>query len=146
MNEIQIEQVLKKDSLTSKSFVGVFAFDEKPSKPPYPSCFVINTENRDSSGEHWLAVFINKDGFGYFFDSYGQPASFFGFEKYMSKISEGWGSSKKKIQTISSYCGYYCILFLIYMSKGRSNEFFVQFRNGSKVNDEMIKRFLQEFV
>jgi hypothetical protein len=143
--ENQIEVVLKQDADTKNLFLGVFAFDELPKKPKFPSCFIINTQKRNQEGEHWLAIFLNKFGFAYFFDSYGYPPSYFNLEKYMTDISKGWVHNEKKIQTFSNICGYYCILFLLYICKGKESVFFKQFKNSSLENDKIILKIKKDF-
>ena len=65
MNSTTILKLIKKDK--SIPFLNVFARNELPQKPPYPSCFIFNTEPRHEDGEHWLAIYINSNGNAYFF-------------------------------------------------------------------------------
>jgi hypothetical protein len=51
-----VEIILKKDKITRDIFLDAFARDELPKAPPYPSCFIINTDPRSRPGEHWLAI------------------------------------------------------------------------------------------
>jgi hypothetical protein len=60
MLETSIYEVLSKDEITSKIFLGVFAKDELPLELKYPCCFVCNTAPRHNRGEHWLAFFLIK--------------------------------------------------------------------------------------
>ena len=143
--ENQIEAVLKQDKDTKNIFIGVFAFDELPQNPKFPSCFVINTHKRKQEGEHWLAIYLNKKGFAFFFDSYGLPPTYYNMDKYLSNISNGWVFNNLKIQTFSDVCGYYTILFLLYISRGDENLFFKQFKSFSTKNDKLILKLKKEF-
>jgi hypothetical protein len=55
--ENTIEVILDKDAFTKKIFLGAFARDELPPNPPYPSCFIVNTDPRSQAGGHWLALY-----------------------------------------------------------------------------------------
>ena len=88
MNQVAIDKILREDSYTKNCFLGVFARDELPKEVPYPACFVFNTDKRSRPGEHWLALHYDTYGNSYFFDSYGNPPSKFGLDKYLEKTSK----------------------------------------------------------
>jgi len=71
MNTTQINCALK----SNRIFRGVFARDqlENVSLDRYPIAFVVNTDKSSGPGEHWVAIFIDQNGRGYYFDSYGRP-------------------------------------------------------------------------
>lgn len=140
-----VELILEKDKFTRPIFLGAFAKDELPRPPPLPSCFIINTDPRSKPGEHWLAVYFNKRGYADFFDSYGNPPHYFGLDKYLFNNSSGFDYNKKRIQGDSSYCGFYCILFLFYKARGEENVFFRQFTSKMSKNDKIITDFLFKF-
>jgi hypothetical protein len=52
MLETSIYEVLSKDEITGKIFLGVFAKDELPLELKYPCCFVCNTAPRHNRDEH----------------------------------------------------------------------------------------------
>ena len=98
MNEIIISKSLKKDNIISKINNGVYAFDEKPMLISYPSAFVINTKPREHPGEHWLAIYYDKHGHAFFFDSYGEHPAKYKLEDYLTNTSTSWVYNKKRIQ------------------------------------------------
>jgi hypothetical protein len=55
--ENQLDEILRRDAFTKKIYLGTFARDELVPSPPYPSCFIINTDPRSRSGGHWLALY-----------------------------------------------------------------------------------------
>jgi hypothetical protein len=57
-----VEIILKKDKFTKDIFGGALACDELPVRPPFPSCYIINTDPRNKPGQHWLALYVNKNG------------------------------------------------------------------------------------
>ena len=68
MNENQIRAELK----CLKSFQGVFACNEHKNPQQLPASYVFNTDPREKSGTHWVAVYIDKNGKGEYFDSFGK--------------------------------------------------------------------------
>ena len=66
MNTQQISTILSSDVMTKKLVHGVFPVDQLPSV--CNGMYVINTDEQDKPGDHWLAVY-NKE----YFDSYGYP-------------------------------------------------------------------------
>lgn len=136
MQENVVEKILRTDPKTSRIFLGVFARDELPDQPPYPSCFILNTDPRSKPGQHWLAVFYSKNGFCSFFDSYGKPPSFYRLESYISRTSLGWNSNERRLQGNSSFCGFYSILFLLYKTRNKTKDFFKEFYYNNIKNDK----------
>ena len=147
MNTFQIYKVLKKDLKTREYFSGVFARDQLPTKVKWPSCMVINTDKSNEPGEHWLAVYYDKDGNCDFFDSYGNSPSKFNLKKYFETTSISINYNNKKIQGFfSDYCGHYCLIFLYLRCRGKSLESIENlFNNSSDTNDNLIKKLIKEF-
>ena len=139
MISLTIEKVLNTDPITKKTFIGVFAKDMLPNKVPYPSCLVFNTDNHTEPGEHWLALHYNEHGVCNFFDSYGQHPSAYKMEAYLKRTATKWTYNMKTIQGLSSYCGFYCLFFLLFKCRNNSKAFFKQFTSNTLKNDEFIK-------
>ena len=117
----EIYKILKNDEFANENFKKVVPFDCLPSRPDYPSSFVVNTDPKGQKGEHWLAIYYDKSGECTFFDSFGNGPNFFGLEKYINRTSTKCDFNKMQIQSIfSNTCGYYCIYFLLLKSRGFS--------------------------
>jgi hypothetical protein len=129
MFEKTIEEIIKKDQVLNKIFLGCLARDEIPSKIiSYPSCFIMNTQKRSNTGEHWLALFYDTNKIAYFFDSYGMPPSFYRLESYIKSTSSSHSKyNTRRLQGSSELCGLYCILFLYYISRNRLDDFYSKF-------------------
>jgi hypothetical protein len=143
--ENQIDKVMKKDQLTKNIYIGTFARDELPKHLTYPCCFVLNTEPRSSSGGHWLAFYFSKDKSGYFFDSYGKPPGYFRLISFMNKNSIFWRFNRQRIQGLSEFCGYYCMLFLLYIARNKETLFFSQFKTNFNSNDKLISKLISSY-
>ena len=113
MYKQQIETILELDSETT--FRGVYAMDTLPTRQM--GAYVINLDNHDEPGSHWVAVYDDGNQVEYM-DSYGLPPSdprcllFLGQKfKYNSYALQ---------QPLSNACGFYCIYFLIRRSRGHT--------------------------
>lgn len=97
---------------------GVYPIDRLPHRKMCGG-YIINTDEHDEPGEHWVAVFVNTRGTDYF-DSYGRPPidkrilKFLGSNvSYNSRMLQG---------PTSRVCGHYCVYFIKHRSKGWSAE------------------------
>lgn len=139
MLETALNEILSNDPFTNKSFLGVFARDELPFQPPYPSCLIFNTAPREHSGQHWLALYYDQNGICDFFDPYGMPALNFNMTSYLEKTSNHWKENKKRLQGLSHYCGHYCFLYLLFRARSKATFFFRAFTSSLTNNDKKIK-------
>jgi hypothetical protein len=145
MLESTLEEALLKDIHTSKIYGGVLSRDELPNKVGYPSCYIINTKPRLHKGEHWLAVFYDKNGYGDFFDSYGQHPSHFMLASFMDRTAKTWSFNKRRIQGLSSFCGFYCLLYLFCRSRNNSIDFFRHFGKNTLLNDRKVQANINKY-
>ena len=144
LNNIQILKVLKADKFTSPIFRGVFPRDQIPINIQYPSCLIVNTHVSEQVGEHWLAVYYDKIGIANFFDSYGNHPDYFGLKKYLDYTSTGWNYNSKCIQSLNtSFCGYYCLLFILSRSRNISLHDFLKYFKSD--NDKEIKKLISDY-
>ena len=145
----QIEKILHSHLETKQCFRGVFALDQVPKTFfKFPSCFIVNTHKQNQPGEHWLAVYIDSNMKIDFFDSFGRPPEEFKLHQYLSSISIQINYNKKQIQSVSSsFCGYYCLFFILSKVRGMSMDKFVSmFSENTEKNDDIINSFLEEFI
>jgi hypothetical protein len=145
MLENTLEDCLKKDSFTKKMFSGVYARNELPKTINYPACIVVNTKPRSHTGEHWLSIFYDKNGSAFFFDSYGQNPKDYKLEAYLKKTSTNWTWNKTQIQGFSSHCGYYCLLYLLFKSRDKSDLFFSYFTQNFVQNDKKVNFLIKKY-
>ena len=124
-------------------FNGVYSRDNLP-KITKKGAYVINLDEYENTGTHWISLFIKTNEF-ISFDS-------FGIEHIPKEINTFIGSNKKlkanifRIQAYDSImCGYFCIEFINYVLKGKTLlEYTNLFSpNGFKKNDRVIKRIFK---
>lgn len=146
MDENLIKFLAQKDPKLKTVFLGCFARDELPDQPPFPSCFILNTDPRSRPGEHWLAFYYTENGFCNFFDSFALPPSYYRLESYLNRTSTGWESNKKRLQGFSDLCGIYAILFLLYRVRNKSIQFYKEFYSNCYKNDKKIFDTFKMFI
>ena len=147
MDSHQISSVLKRDRFTKHDFRGVFACDQLPKQyVPRPSALVVNTDPSTQPGEHWVAIYITRDGEGEYFDSYGQSVMLPEIRTFLRKNTTRTCSNSRPLQgPWSAVCGQYCIFFLLNRCRGLTMTKIVNLfswdKNDNDVQvDEFIKR------
>jgi len=136
-----IYKLLSKDEYAKKDFKNVLPYDCLPPRPQYPSSYVINTDPAGEKGEHWLALYYDKNGECTFFDSFGKSPEYFGLDKYIKRTSTRFEYNNRQIQSLfSTACGYYCIYFILLKSRNFClNDIQNLFsRNNFNMNDYLI--------
>jgi hypothetical protein len=136
MDTARIEQLLK----NLHNFQGVYSSDTLPETP---SLFICNTDPSTKPGEHWIAIHVDKNGYGEYFDSFGRPPRK-NFEDYMNTKCLQWTFNKRCLQSrISAFCGQYCVVFVRLRSKGFNLTKIVGlFTNDTGFNDWMVHEFV----
>lgn len=144
MNTQQIDSLLKRDPFSKKIFKKVCALDQIE-QPIFPSAYVINSDPSNKPGEHWVAVYFDKNGKGEYFDSYGLPPSFLDLDEYMNRHSRSWIWNRKTLQALfSTTCGHYCIYYILLRCRGIPLLDIVEsFSSYLTENDRFITRFIR---
>ena len=112
MNSGQIEDALRGDRFASQYLVGVFAADELQIKE-FPGAYVVNTDESNQPGQHWVAFFTINDTIECF-DSFGRNPG-----EYSVHIARWLEDTYQVVQceTLqsrdSTVCGQYCLIKLM---------------------------------
>jgi hypothetical protein len=69
MNTRDIDRLVRSDGACRQIFQGVFRVDTLPDGPRLLVC---NTDPSIKPGKHWVAIFVDLNGRGEYFDSFGQ--------------------------------------------------------------------------
>ena len=115
MDTQQIARLLAKDPRTKSIFRGVVPKDGLPMTiDVLPVAFVCNTDDGDETGEHWIALYVDADGHGDYFCSYGLPPRHAAFRTFMNNHCTEWTHNVKRLQSpLSNVCGHYCVAYLL---------------------------------
>src|SRR6476469_3047014 len=148
MNTRQIEAALRKRC--KHAFMGVYARDRIPTQLPHrrPLFMVVNTDPHHRPGEHWIVLYFAADGWGEFFDSYGQRPDQY-FSRYLDKFSSKWIFNSKKLQSIlSRFCGHYCIFYALFKCLGYSMKDITNcfLLDDTGLNDALVHKFVCETI
>lgn len=143
MDTYQLERAMK--GLNGKT-VGVFAADRIPLSLGYPSAIIMNTQEHWKAGEHWVALYINKTGEGFYFDSYGLPPY---ISYYINRIKRNCSKyvwNENQMQGFDTkVCGQYCLVFLYYMQQKKSIKNFKKiFSKSFKENDKLVLKLFKK--
>lgn len=123
-----------------KSFLTNFEFPDCCCRTP--CAYVINTDASDEPGEHWVAILINNNGTGEYFDPFGLPPLHEDFWRFLgSNCPNGWIHSTTPVQGIqSTMCGAFCVLYIKARCKGISYLHILQlFTRNFIINHQIIK-------
>ena len=138
MNTEEIEKAICQDPSAEAVFAGVYARDQIPKSIKYPAAMVWNTDPADQPGENWVATYFNEDGLREYFDSYGlaPPPS---FKQYMEKHSRQWTWNPVQLQDLwTSAFGHFCVVYIIYCSRGIPMEDITEQLNDIEHNDQYV--------
>lgn len=142
MFSTQIEKMMR----NVPNFLGVFSRDNLPKPEYYPFSLISNTDLQTEEGTHWLAIYVDESGNGYYFDSYAiRPfyKEFYLFLKTFCPKNFRW--NRKELQcTTCVTCGEYCCCYVILRAAGYSHrEFLDIFSDNSVTNDIIVQRLFE---
>ena len=126
-----------------RKFNGVYSRDNLPKTIKKGAC-VINLDEYENIGTHWIALFV-KPKYTVYFDS-------FGVEHIPKEINKYIGNKeiKASIFRLQAYdsimSGYFCIAFINYMFDGKSLIDFTSLfsPHDFKKNNQIIKRIFKK--
>ena len=133
-------------------FNGVYSRDNLP-KITKKGAYVINLDEYENTGTHWIVLFIKTNEVIYF-DSFGiehipKEINKFICCKELGSAVDNNKKNKANIFRIQAYdsimCGYFCIEFINYMLKGKTLLDYINLfsPNDFKKNDRVIKRIFK---
>lgn len=151
MNTVQLTSIMDKVSC-NLHFLGVVPCDYLPKAPlrKLPSAVIINTDISGLPGQHWLAIYINEDGVGCFFDSFGNKPDHNRFpvfiKTFLTLNSKEIQHSNVQVQDFSSdTCGQHCVFFLYHMAKGFDYDYVLKLYTHDCIkNDKMVSAFVKK--
>ena len=93
----------------------------------YPAAIVCNTHDSDRPGEHWVAMYVDAERRGDYFDSYGLQLQHVGFVDFMTEHCSTWSTNERTLQSpLSTVCGQYCVAFLMFRCRDASMNAFTR--------------------
>ena len=115
MNTAEILCSVLCDPLMNSRVLGVYSADSLPIRVNKTG-LVVNTDDSNKAGKHWIAFYFADHGVIEVFDSYGNPAEIYNkyFTDYLRNNAVCVKYNKTKLQSsFSDVCGQYCLYFLM---------------------------------
>lgn len=145
MNTSEIRKAL---SLARAGSIGVYAADRVPFNLTLPAALVVNTDPASKPGQHWIAIYIDKNGSGVYFDSYGEQPTSRHHRHRLRQLCKRVEYNRKRLQSLdSTVCGEYCIMFIYNMCSGRTLRSFCNvFSRDTRSNDRIVSQFCSKLL
>ena len=136
MNAKVIGQLLRK----KVNFQGVFSADTLPINPHLLVC---NTDPSTKPGDHWIAIHVDNNGRGEYFDSFGRAPNEH-FSRYMDAYCVRWTFNTKQLQSVvSAFCGFYVVVYCKFKSSRLDmSKITSMFTNDTGFNDMLVHRLI----
>ena len=96
MNTLEINTLLKKHPHSRPVFKGIYARNRLPRLLNVPSALVGNTDPDHPMGQHWVAIYINANSRGEYYDPTARPPFLRAYVNFMKKHCHTWTRKKKK--------------------------------------------------
>lgn len=145
MNTRELLYCIRNDSCLDALCLGVFPIDAIPTtSKAYPYCLIQNLDDSKQEGSHWTATYVDPEGYGFYFDSYGHcPPS--RIEAHLNANCHDFMHNGRTVQGVfSSCCGQHCLYFLSCKAGGYSLEEICDSYDDDDLeeNDKMVTNFV----
>jgi hypothetical protein len=121
MNTLEIDTLLKKHSHSRPVFKWVYARNRLPRLLNVPSALVWNTDSDHRVGQHWVAMYIDANSRGEYYDPTGTPPFLRAYVNFMNKHCTSWTYNTVRVQEEGYIvCGHHCIFYLMHRCAGYS--------------------------
>lgn len=149
MNTSQLEYIFKNDTVCDDVFEGVFPSDKIVNiRARKPIACIVNTDPSSMPGSHWIAMYIDRHGYGQFFDSYGNQPSYYGrvFVNFLNRRCKSWTFNAVGLQgPFSATCGQFCTFYLWHKCRDVPlSEIIRSFTTDKELNDVMVNEFVRK--
>jgi hypothetical protein len=98
MNTLEIDHVLKTHPSTRNVFKGVYARNRLPRRLNVPSALIGNTDPDDRPGTNWVALCIDANSRGEYYDPTGRPPFLRAYLNFMNKHCKSWTYNTIRVQ------------------------------------------------
>jgi hypothetical protein len=113
---------------------------------PNKSYYMVNLENHNQKGSHWVGLYYGKD-YIFYFDSYGAPPAQTIINKIKSKVKKIYFNNFICQNLDSILCGWFVITLFMIIRKYKNekpldviNKYINYFDDDTELNDEKLKR------
>jgi hypothetical protein len=147
MNTLEIEDVLKNHLGTRFVCKGVYARNRLHRQLNVPSALAGNTEPDSLDGEHWIAMYIDANSRGEYYDPMGQPPYQAAYVAFLNKQCTSWTYNAVRVQEEgSTVSGQHCIYYLIHRCRGYSMTNITGSQKNPKEATDIVKTFVYRLI
>ena len=147
MNTLEIDHVLKTHPSTRNVFKGVYARNKLPRRLNVPSALIGNTDPDDRPGTHWVALYIDANSRGEYYDPTGRPPFLRAYVNFMNKHCTSWTYNAIRVQEEgSTVCGHHCIFYLINRCVGKSMGDVTRTLRHPREATDIVKTFVHRLI
>lgn len=119
MNARDLSMILQTDTYARRYFRGVYPRNRLPRFFHRPCALIVNTDKFGGPGEHWVAIWLDRNGQGEYFDSFGAPPVFEEVEKFLKSNCTNYNYNRIMYQDVTSaMCGVYVLYYILMKSRG----------------------------
>jgi len=135
--------------IIGKKFLGVFPCDRPPKIKNTHFSIIFNTGDSSTAGEHFVAICAN-DKTVFYFDPFGKQPQDANIKHFLTDVKK-----KRRLfhwyhplqHKMSTFCGFFCIGYLLYKNKPRKHSFRHYFdQTKLRVNDQLIVDYILKLV
>lgn len=144
MDTYEIQLCMNKISSSFQS--NVFAANRLPIWVNRPAYVISNLDPDSKPGSHWVAIHIDNNGIGEYFDSFGRkPAGY--HKQFLNRNAKRWFYNHHSFQNLfTSVCGEYCLVYLYLKNKGKTMcDLQSLFSESSLCNDLIVRNMFNSF-
>ena len=134
LSNFDLSKVLAQD----RGFLSVFPREQLPKRLPYyPTALIINTDTANLRGKHWVAIFIDKNRLGEYYDSAALPPPLM-IVTWLNRFTSHWKTVvQRPLQNpLSTACGYYVIYFIKERFKVLHSQVLMQVFSNDVINND----------
>jgi hypothetical protein len=142
LSNIDIEKFMHKFPKFKTCFLGCFSCDELANLNVRPnSGLVVNFDDSQSVGSHWIAIFIPTLGVCEYFDSFGREPPSGDIHRFVSGFERCLISKTLFQSPVSEVCGHYCLFYVTLRILGVSRPEIIRRLRDSGAGDQMVLSF-----
>jgi hypothetical protein len=126
---------------------GVYARNRLPRRLNVPSALIGNTDPDDRPGTHWVALCIDANSRGEYYDPTGRPPFLRAYVNFMNKYCTSWTYNTIRVQEEgSTVCGHHCIFYLIHRCAGKSMGDVTRTLRHPREATDIVKTFVHRLI
>ena len=147
MDTRQIRQYMRQDVYIRRQLGDVCAVDRLPMQISRRSrIYIVNTDESNRPGDHWVACYFPRQGPTEFFDSngYGPDHYHRRFKRVLLKNGRYYRYNPVKVQSAGTMtCGHFCLYYAYYRCHGYTMKQIIDMLGDPQDNESFVIDFVK---